>query len=565
MRANLLALTAGLITTFLPITATADTALLIVNDRYSNAQNLRSAAQVERLRGDLLDAGFDVVTVTDGTGAEMREGLDLLLDADETERVFVAAVGHFARSDGENWIVASDADDPSLATISGDGLSLSVLMEAAGTAPGRSVVMLGLERRRISLGRGLGAGLGTLDAPQGVSVLAGTPGDVTTFARDYLLVPGTDLAQAVEQSPGLRSYGFLSPFMPFYAEELETAAPAPAPGPPPQISGLPTPAETALWAAAVELNTAGAYRAYIDRYPGGFYVSEARARIDGIGDDPAALAQAAEEALDLTRQQRRQIQRNLTTLGYDTRGIDGLFGAGTRNAVFDWQGDSGFDTTGYVDEEQIDRLSQQARVRAAELAEEERVAEEERRRADIAYWQVTGQGATEEGLRDYLDRFPDGLYSNTARELLDIRDRQALSVEREAWQAARNADTVAAYRNYLDAYPQGTFRDEANARINELTGGPGLSDAQIAQLLAREDALNLPPVTRSIIEQRLTALGLEPGRIDGRFDRSTREAIFRYQQARGLDATGFLNQPTVSRLLAETVGGLLQLDGIFSR
>ena len=48
MRASLIALTAGLIAGFTPLAASADTALLIVNDRYENAQNLRDGAEVER-------------------------------------------------------------------------------------------------------------------------------------------------------------------------------------------------------------------------------------------------------------------------------------------------------------------------------------------------------------------------------------------------------------------------------------------------------------------------------------------------------------------------------------
>jgi peptidoglycan hydrolase-like protein with peptidoglycan-binding domain len=567
MRARLLALTAGLFATLTPIAAAADTALLIVNDRYPNAQNLREGGAVEQLRGDLRNAGFDVITVTDGTGAEMRQGLGLLLDAEESERILVAVVGHFARSQDDNWVVASDADEPTLATISGDGLSLSVLMEAASSAPGRSVVLLGLERRRITLGHGLGVGIGQIEAPQGVSVVAGTPEDIAEFAREDLLTPGTDLSRAIQLSQGLRSFGFLSPVVPFIADAVQSPAPAPVPVPP--VTGLPTPAETALWAAAVELDTAGSYRAYLNRYPNGFYAGDAAARIDAFENDPAALAVAAEEALDLTRPQRRQIQRNLSTLDYDTRGIDGLFGAGTRRAISAWQGDNGLAATGFVDAEQIARLDQQARLRAAEIEEEERIAEEERRRADEAYWQVTGQGATDEGLRDYLERFPDGIYATSARDILDIRDRQALAVAREAdeaaWQVARGTDTVAAYRAYLDENPQGAFRDRARQRINALTGQGGQGGADTAQLLAQENALNIPPVTRSIIEQRLTALGLQPGRIDGRFDDNTRRAIAQYQDARGLDATGFLNQRTVARLLAETFGGILQIDGIINR
>ena len=68
-----------------------------------------------------------------------------------------------------------------------------------------------------------------------------------------------------------------------------------------------------------------------------------------------------------------------------------------------------------------------------------------------------------------------------------------------------------------------------------------------------EQALNLTPATRQIIEQRLAALGLEPGRIDGTFDETTRRALRRYQESRGLPPTGYVSQDTVVRILADSV------------
>ncbi|MEX3017725.1 peptidoglycan-binding protein [Gymnodinialimonas hymeniacidonis] len=569
MRASLVAFAAGLIASFSPMTALADTALLIVNDRYANAQNLREGASVEGLRSRLQDAGFDVITVADGDGQDMRDGLDRLLAANETDRVLVAVVGHFARSRTDSWLLGSDVDEPNLATVSGDGLSLSVLMEAAASAPGRSVILLGLERRRITLGQGLGAGVGRVDAPQGVTVVAGMPEDVADFARYQLLTPGTNLEEALDEAQSLRAFGFVSSDLPYFPALTQAPAPTPTPQPP-VPSQQPTTDETALWEAAVELDTAGAYRAYVNRYPNGFYVNDARARIDAFENDPTAQARAAEEALNLTRDQRQQIQRSLSILDYDTRGIDGIFGTGTRNAIRGWQEANGLPTTSYLDAPQINTLSQQASVRAAELEEEARIAREAAERADRAYWQVTGQGSTEEGLRAYLGRYPDGLFAELAEDRLEQYERaaraEAEARDRAAWDVARGADTVPAYQGYLNDYPEGAFRDQAQARINQLQGnGGGLTEAQRAQLQAQENALNLPPVTRSLIEQRLAALGLEPGRIDGRFDENTRRAIRRYQRARGLDVTGYLNQPSVVRLLAETVGGILQIDGIINR
>lgn len=561
-----LAIAAALLGVLTAQAVQADTALLMVNDRYSYAQNLRDARPVENLRARLLDAGFDVIVVSDGDGADLREGLSRLLQADEDERILIAAVGHFARSGSDSWLLGSAANQPSLATVGGDGLSISVMMEVAANAPGRSIVMLGLERRRIDLGVGVSAGVGRIDAPQGVTVLAGAPDDLASFTTNYLLIPGTDLTEAVAEAGNLRAFGFLSTTVPFIPQATVGPGPQQPPVQPPNPT-QPGVDETALWNAALELDTVGAYRAYLARYPNGFFSVDARARVNAFENDPTAIARAAEEALGLNRTQRQQIQRSLSILEYDTRGIDGIFGTGTRNAIRGWQSARGFTVTGYLDGPQINALSQQAAVRAAELEEAARQAQEAQERADRAYWQITGQGASEGGLRAYLERYPDGLFAEQAEERLDEIERiaraEAEARDRAAWDVARTTDTVPALRAYLNEYPNGAFRQQARARIDQLTGnGSGFTPQQIAQFEAREAALNLPPVTRSLIEQRLAALGLEPGRVDGRFDNRTRRAIRRYQQARGLDVTGYLNQTVVVRLLAETVGGILQQNGL---
>jgi peptidoglycan hydrolase-like protein with peptidoglycan-binding domain len=265
------------------------------------------------------------------------------------------------------------------------------------------------------------------------------------------------------------------------------------------------------------------------------------------------VAQAAEDALNLDREARRQVQRYLTSLGHDTRGVDGIFGNGTRAAIRSWQAAQGAAVTGYLNAPQLATLSAQGEVREAEIAEQERLQREAEERADRAYWQATGQGQTEQGLRDYLDRYPDGLFAETAQDRLD--DFLATR-EDAAWQAARQTDTAAAYRGYLDDYPRGPHADQARARLEALQSG--LSPQERARLEAQEAALNLQPITRSLIEQRLQRMGLEPGRVDGRFDEDTRRAIRRYQQARGLPVNGYLDQVLVVRLLAESIGGILR-------
>lgn len=532
--------------------ALADTALLIANTRHDAAQSIRDAADIAALEGPLTQAGFDVIVVENGTIEAMGAGLSALIEAEERDRVLIAVAGHVVRSQRGTWILGTDTDAPDLATVGGQGLSLDVLLEVAGQVPGRAAVLIGSEQRQVTLGAGLARGLGPVEAPQGVTVVSGAPDDLADFARGTLLDPGADMAAALAASRNLRSHGFVSPVVPF----LEISA-----GGAVRLAG-PTVEERALWDAVRELNTAGAYNAYLEQYPQGAFRAEAQAALAGLAAvpvDPVAAAEAAETALELSRTARQQIQRDLSLLGHDTRGIDGIFGPGTRRAIRAWQTAAGVTATGFLTGAQIVALRDTATIRAAELEEETRRQREAEERADRAFWQAIGQGQDEAGLRSYLDRFPRGLYADVARARLEdieaARRLEAEAEERATWDAVRQTDTVEGYRRYLETYPRGLFAETARARIAEIESG--LSPDAQARAEAREAALNLTPPMRVLVEQRLAAVGLDPGRQDGVFDRQTRIAIQTYQDGRGLPVTGYLDQSTVVRLLAEAIGGRL--------
>lgn len=62
-----------------------------------------------------------------------------------------------------------------------------------------------------------------------------------------------------------------------------------------------------------------------------------------------AKAEAAEEALGLSRSDRREVQRRLRMASSDPQGVDGIFGPATRTAIADWQGRAGLPATGFMD------------------------------------------------------------------------------------------------------------------------------------------------------------------------------------------------------------------------
>jgi peptidoglycan hydrolase-like protein with peptidoglycan-binding domain len=310
--------------------------------------------------------------------------------------------------------------------------------------------------------------------------------------------------------------------------------------------------EAAWWEVAEQTGTVAGFEAYLERYPSGRFASAARVAILRIEGNAEAQAQGIELALGLDRDTRRDIQRDLSLLGFDPRGIDGIFGPGSRAAITAWQRVGGYPATGYLTADQVRALRDAAAIRTAELEAEaaRRQAEEERR--DTAYWRETGRGATEAGLRAYLGRYPDGLFVEIAEARLAEIEAQkraaARAEERQIWDSTRAADTAAAYRDYLARYPQGVFAEEARARLDELAGEDDNAEARAAK--AEEARIAGNGVTRLLVETRLRAAGQDPGRVDGEFDKDTRRAIRRFQRQNDIAVTGFVTQETMVRLLS---------------
>lgn len=72
------------------------------------------------------------------------------------------------------------------------------------------------------------------------------------------------------------------------------------------------------------------------------------------GDD-----QVEERLLSLTYTERREVQSRLTSLGFSTGGVDGVFGQNTRRALASWQRDGGLRASGYLTADQLRTLRRQ--------------------------------------------------------------------------------------------------------------------------------------------------------------------------------------------------------------
>ena len=73
--------------------------------------------------------------------------------------------------------------------------------------------------------------------------------------------------------------------------------------------------------------------------------------------------QQSEEQIRLTKAKRRNVQRRLTRLGFETK-VNGTFDEQTRAAISRWQEESGYPSTGFLDATQHKALTDAAKQAA---------------------------------------------------------------------------------------------------------------------------------------------------------------------------------------------------------
>jgi peptidoglycan hydrolase-like protein with peptidoglycan-binding domain len=537
-----------------------DRSLVIGNDPVDPTSTVAVASEVFRISRALNTAGF---TTLDGSNLEtdaLRSRLgQVLRDLGPTDTLVILLAGDFAHSDRQSWFLSPDPTDPlTLATIGATAINLATVLDIAALAPGRALVMLGTDGNRLPLGRGLTAGLGDLAIPQGVAVVQGGTADLSRFAQSGLTKRGQSLAQMLRGARNLTGSGFLPQGIAF--REMQASANPVTPAKTDDAEKTRA-QEAAAWAAAQKAGTIAAYQAFVQTYPASPNYRAAMTELTRLRNDPTLLAQTAEEAMNLSRDQRRAIQRQLTLLGFDTRGVDGILGRGSRAAITAWQKAQNTPATGYLSALELDRLAAAADRRAAELEAEAAARQAQLDREDRSFWERSGASGAEDGLRTYLRQYPDGLYADVATNRLaafDLaRQNQAAAADRAAWQQAELTNTSDSYTEYLTQFPQGAFVAEAQTRIAAAQEAEGVGDRGEARAAAQaaEDALGLNPLTRRLIEERLAGLGFDPGTADGEFDDKTRRAIRRFQKARGQEVTGYIDQTGIVALLAGAIIG----------
>lgn len=540
-----------------PLAAAAeDAALILGTERYERLGRVARADDVTGAEAGLSALGFEVQALRNGRAGAVAEAVGAFAgSAGEAERLVVVLAGRFVTDGRRSWYLTADAQVPGLFDLGETALSVDSLLAVLGTRPGRAVLLLAEDEADTDVaGPWLSPGIGPLPIPQGVTVIRGAPREIGRFATRDLVAPGADLAVLIAADPGVRAEGFVPASLALMPREAPEAVPEVV------VTG-PTDAELTreaeAWDRAVALDTAEGYRAYLNAWPEGRFAAEADALIAEILSEPNRDARLVEEALELSRDDRRAIQEDLTVLGYNTRGVDGIFGPGSRGAITNWQQQNGYPQTSYLTRDQINRLDAQAERRRSELAAEAARAAAEAARLDRDYWDETGANGDEAGYRAYLDRYPEGIYAEIATERLAgiEADRAAAAAAEELadWERARERDNLGAYRSFLNAWPDGEYAARAEARIAELQG-PRASAGQVSAAQAAEQALGLTGIRAQLLELRLADAGFDPGRADGVLDDAFRAALRNWQATNGLPPTGYVDELTVVGLMAGALG-----------
>lgn len=520
----------------------ADLALVIDQQDHRRLPDLPRDRRMASISATLDRGGFEITSLENATLNELRAAafaFDTEAQGQATHMV-VLLRGHLIHDRSGTWLLGQEVATPDRFDLGSKALPLHLLTDALRPAAGRAVLAVVDDTRPLENLSDVQPGLDDVALPQGVTLLRGSSAEIET-SLNALLTEGAATSGLRGLRGGAEVSGFISSTVAFTSKPTETAS-----------SANNDMGEIAYWSAVRDIGTVDALNAYLRRYPKGLFAAEARAQIQTKENNREAQIRNAETALGLNRDQRRKIQRDLALLGYDPRGADGVFGPATRRAIAAWQVDQNLDNHGYLDRDQLSLLQEFARRRAAVLEEEARQRRQIEDARDRAYWQDTGSRGTEDGYRRYLSSFPDGIFSDIARNgLAEIEAERRAELgarERGAWELAQEDNTVESYTWFLEQFPNGEFADVARARIEDLERNSAEAEAA-RRFSGTENAVAGSTAARLLIERRLTDFKLKPGPIDGEFTSETRRAIRRFQKARGLEVTGYVNQPTMVQLL----------------
>jgi hypothetical protein len=394
-------------------------AFVVGNSAYKNVAPLPNPAVDARSMAKMLrNVGFDVVEGSNLTRDKMMEKLlDFGKRAENADVALFFYAGHGIAINGTNYLLPVDADlksemdvklgaainvDLTLEQTMGDAKVKLVFLDACRDNPFASKIRSAKATRSVSVQAGLvemKSGEGTLIAfatGPGQTALDGEAGTNSPFTRALLAniaSPGVEIQQAMtrvraqvneETNKNQLPWGHTDLIGEVYLNPVAAKAggPAVAPNTPAIAAGPVSEIELEFWRSVKESNKPEELNAYLTNYPNGTFKALALARIASLQNgpstatrnlttetDPATFTeeadQTAEDQLGLDRSQRRDVQRRLTGLGFDTR-VSGKFDEGTRAVITRWQAARGYPKTGFLNKYQLKAM--QTEIVATRLA-----------------------------------------------------------------------------------------------------------------------------------------------------------------------------------------------------
>jgi hypothetical protein len=359
-------------------------ALVVGNSKYVSAgilpNGVRDAAGFHAF---LTTNGFQSTLVLDGDRRTLAEALSKFSrDIQPQDSALFYFAGHGMQMQGENYLLGVEAKLASEFDVPGETLAVSELIASIERRARIALIFIDACRNnpladrlnaeiegksRAAATRGLApiraSGAGTMvafAAAPGQLAYDGT-GQNSPFTKaliDNLAQPGLEVGTAFKrvirqvrletqdrQSPQILS----SLALEFYFGD-ESAAPQ---------GGGDFLAEID-YGKAERIATARGWKQFLNKYPAGEHAQLARqALVEIEGDKPAVrLSPAdAEKKLNLSQQQRKEIQLALAQLGYDIGNADGGFGKQTRREIARYQKALGLPETGFLTEITAARLN----------------------------------------------------------------------------------------------------------------------------------------------------------------------------------------------------------------
>lgn len=381
-------------------------AFVVGNGAYKNVAQLPNPPiDAKAMAATLRNVGFEVIEGSNLTRDQMTEKLlDFGRKAQGSDVAVFYYAGHGIAVGGSNYLLPVDADiksemdvklgaainiDLTLDQTMGDAKVKLVFLDACRDNPFAAKIKSNSATRSVNVQSGLAemkSGEGTLIAfatGPGQTALDGQEGNNSPFTRaliDNITKPGVEIQQAMtsvraqvneETHKGQLPWGhtnligavYLNPAQ--QTQQVANAAPtASSSAPAAAASSSSDGVELEYWRSVKETNKPEELNAYLSAYPNGQFKALALARLAAIqngpstttrnlnaGVDPATFtddaSQLTEDQIGLDKGQRRDVQRRLNGLGFDTK-VTGVFNNETRTVLKRWQAARGYPSTGFL-------------------------------------------------------------------------------------------------------------------------------------------------------------------------------------------------------------------------